>query len=255
MKTQYLIVFSLVYLVSCGDAEENINESVENISETNDTVPQLEPGLETVIESLDSTDLPERILNQPATIMGQADGDLDKDGIAEKAVVFESLEGEDETGMARILIIYKQESGKWVEWVNTDQAVLSADEGGMMGDPFDGIDITKGILIINHWGGSSWKWSHTDKYRFQKGDFYLIGYSSHYGKPCEYWEDYDYNLSTGDCIFNFEPDVCEEYAPDGDYGPKREEKFKHKMEDLPKLTNRRSVQYNFKSPKGEDIYL
>lgn len=251
MNYKYLFLAPALFLISCVSAEA---ESTNNpqIDETTDSVDLSE---ELIAENVAPSQLPARMISQADMILGQADGDLDKDGIAEKVVVFESLEGEDETEMARILIIYKQEKGEWTEWVYTDQAILHSDEGGMMGDPFDGIAITNGILIVNHWGGSSWKWSHTDKYRFQDDDFYLIGYSSNYGKPCEYWEDYDYNLSTGDCVFNYEPDVCEDYAPDGDYGPKREEKFNHKMKKLPKLNDRRSFEYTFKSPKGEEIYL
>jgi hypothetical protein len=253
MKTYYLFTLLLLTLMACGEAEEQFEANEDVVSKLVDsTETQVQ---ESILLTLDSADLPDRILNEPEMILGQADGDLDKDGIAEKVVVFESLEGEDETGMARILVIYKQENGGWIEWVNTDQAILRSDEGGMMGDPFDGIDIANGILVISHWGGSSWKWSHTDKYRYQNEAFHLIGYSSNYGKPCEYWEDYDYNLSTGDCVFNFEPDICEEYAPDGDYGPKREEKFNHKIKELPKLNNRRGFEYTFKSPKGEEIYL
>ena len=73
-----------------------------------------------------------------------------------------------------------------------------------MGDPFEGIEIKNGILIINHWGGSSWKWSLSDKYRFQNNQFQLIGHTSNCGKPCEYWMNCDFNISTGKVIIKKE---------------------------------------------------
>jgi hypothetical protein len=79
----------------------------------------------------------------------------------------------------------------------------------MMGDPFGEIKIENGILLISQNGGSSWKWDHTDRYRYQEGEFYLIGYISNYGKPCEYWQEVDFNLSTGKMIVKKEYEDCE----------------------------------------------
>ncbi len=78
-----------------------------------------------------------------------------------------------------------------------------------MGDPFEDMEIKNGLLLISQSGGSSWKWGHTDKYRYQEGDFYLIGYTSIAGKPCEYWQSVDYNLSTGKMIVKKEYEACE----------------------------------------------
>lgn len=41
----------------------------------------------------------------------------------------------------------------------------------MMGDPFGEIEIKNGILLVSQNGGSSWKWGHTDKYRYQDENF------------------------------------------------------------------------------------
>ncbi len=67
----------------------------------------------------------------------------------------------------------------------------------MMGDPFEGIEIKNNVLLISHFGGSSWKWTNVDKYRFQNNQFELIGYTSNFGKLCEYWANFDFNISTG----------------------------------------------------------
>ena len=249
MKYYSTLLIPIIIFASCG---ENDNHT-ENEHAT-DKVDSMEVITENTTEEVDSISLPDRVVEQSELILGQVDGDLDKDGVAEKVVVF-ARDLEWESTSPRDLVIYKQKGANWEEWVVTQNAISHADEGGMMGDPFGDIQISNGVLHISHFGGSSWKWGRTDKFRFQDGAFYLIGYSSSYGKPCEYWEEIDYNLSTGDCVFNFEPDVCEDYDSGEDYGPQREEKFKHKMDKLPTLNNRRTFEYEFVSPKGEKIYL
>lgn len=55
------------------------------------------------------------------------------------------------------------------------RALLCKECGGAFGDPFAGLAIAKGVLTIQHYGGSSRRWSVTGKFRYQQGDFYQIG--------------------------------------------------------------------------------
>jgi hypothetical protein len=57
------------------------------------------------------------------------------------------------------------------------KAVFGPDDGGTMGDPFQGVDFDqkKKVLSIAVYGGSSHRWSGIYKYRFQKNDLHLIG--------------------------------------------------------------------------------
>ena len=130
-------------------------------------------------------------------------GDLDKDKIPELVVVYNTSEEED-FGITREIQIFKNKNNKWNLWHKSRGAVLPSDHGGMMGDPFEGINITNGILEINHFGGSRWKWSYTHKYRYQKGDFYLIGATIGYGANPEGFTTVDYNLSTGQIDYSAE---------------------------------------------------
>lgn len=123
-------------------------------------------------------------------------GDLDKDGQPEKAIAYDTPE-QTEYGSVRELVVYKLLDGRWNKWKSSKNVLLKSQEGGMMGDPFGAIEIKNGILIVSHNGGSSWKWDNTDKYRYQNGEFVLIGYTSNFGKPCEYWASFDFNVSTG----------------------------------------------------------
>lgn len=137
-------------------------------------------------------------------------GDLDNDGISELVVAYNTKPQLDyHENIQRELIIYKLKNSEWVVWKSSLQALYGSTEGGMMGDPFGEIKIENGILTITHQGGSSWKWYVIDKYRYQNEDFYLIGYTSNYGKPCEYFSTVDFNLSTGKLLYKKEFEKCE----------------------------------------------
>ncbi|MFY1047128.1 hypothetical protein [Chryseobacterium sp. GP-SGM7] len=150
---------------------------------------------------------------QPAgsTIIETVDGDLDGDKIPEKVIIYNTKDTT-EYGNIRELQILKKTNGKWTILEKSRNAILKSNDGGMMGDPYQSTEIKNGILEITQAGGSSWKWGYTDKYRFQDGHFELIGYSSSSGKPEEYFTDIDFNLSTGQLIFEKEVDNTKEYG-------------------------------------------
>lgn len=135
-------------------------------------------------------------------------GDLNKDDIDELVVVYNIGTENDIEGVSRELIIYKAENEKWTVWKKSRQAILASNSGGVWGDPFEEITIRNGILHITHYGGSRWRWGYIDKYRFQNGEFYLIGFASLYGAPCEYFETVDFNLATGKILVKKEFQAC-----------------------------------------------
>ena len=142
-------------------------------------------------------------------VLDTVSGDLDHDGKKELVIAYNTAKTDDPNeSIPRALIIYKLQGKEWTVWKKSEQALYGSRDGGMMGDPFGEIEIKSGILLISQNGGSSWKWGHTDKYRFQNGEFYLIGYVGTYGKPCEYWTDEDFNLSTGKLVVKKEYETC-----------------------------------------------
>lgn len=144
------------------------------------------------------------------SLVDSISGDLDKDSNSELVVVYNVGPDDEAYGYSRQLIIYKLKDSKWTEWKKSDQALFSSKDGGMMGDPFDAIEIENSVLLIRQRGGSGWKWGLTNKYRFQNGEFYLIGYSSNYGSFCKYWQVVDFNLITGKIVVTREYEECEE---------------------------------------------
>jgi len=141
-------------------------------------------------------------------ILTEKIGDLDKDGINEKVVVYNTLDST-VSGTVREIQILKSSNGIWIEWKKSRSAVLKSEEGGTMGDPFEEVEIRDGILIISHSGGTSWRWGYTDKYRFQNNEFELIGHRNVFGKVCEYWVSLDFNISTGRIEYKKEFEDCD----------------------------------------------
>lgn len=187
------------------------------------------------------------------TVVDSVSGDLDKDSIAELVVAYNKGPENEIDGVPRELIIYKLRNNKWTVWKKSEQALFGSKDGGMMGDPFGEIEIKNGILLISQNGGSSWKWGFTDKYRFQNGEFYLIGYSSIAGKLCEYWENVDFNISTGKMIVKKKYEECE---------TEKQEIYKRENETLFEkglkitLQNRQEHEIKITTPKyGHDIYI
>lgn len=140
-------------------------------------------------------------------VIGEAIGDLDKDGIDEKVIVLDTgLDGE--IGTQRTLLIYKKKQDKWALWHSSQGPILDSDHGGMMGDPFISVDIQRGAIVIDHFGGSRHKWSYTHRYRFNNKAWYLIGTTINYGAPCEGFFNFDFNVMTGKAIYKTYQDGC-----------------------------------------------
>ena len=144
-----------------------------------------------------------------------AKGDLNKDKRDDLVLVLrpdwelsEIEITEDSARMEPRLLIVLLNSGEGFKVAGKSQgAVLCESCGGVFGDPFSGIEINNGVLLIHHYGGSSWRWSSTHKFRYQQTEFVLIGETkSSYSnvEHCDELGDFlgtnykDINFVTGD---------------------------------------------------------
>ena len=119
--------------------------------------------------------------------------------------------------------------------------------GGMMGDPFNSLEIKNGLLEIVHFGGSNSKWYLTDKYRYQHKEFELIGVFNWSGDPCDYWEVIDYNISTCKIIYSYEEEDCD--TDEAKIIKSKKETFYYKLKKKPLLQNRTEGNTKIFSPK------
>ncbi|MFD2561477.1 hypothetical protein [Aquimarina rubra] len=141
-------------------------------------------------------------------ILGETEGDLDKDEIPEKVIVYDTEKNTD-FGTERQIYIYKKNNDRWELWKKSVGAILPSEHGGMMGDPFEGISIERNCIVISHFGGSRQKWNYTHRFRYQNGAFELIGATVNFGSPCDYFFIFDYNLSNGKIHYEKETEDCE----------------------------------------------
>jgi hypothetical protein len=119
-----------------------------------------------------------------------AKGDLNKDGIDDAVLaLYHTMENEDmekintDSIPPRLLVILFGSSKGYIQSAKSSTTLLRKYCGGVFGDPFNGIIIDKNVLTISHYGGSNWRWSITDKFRFQNSNWYLIGQTKY-----SYWD-------------------------------------------------------------------
>lgn len=138
-------------------------------------------------------------------ILEQAVGDLNKDNLPDLAVVIESdvtvknLKETDNDQNPRILwVAFKQTDGSYKLSVQSNESILLSNEGGVFGDPWAGLVIERGTLLVQFYGGSADRWGYDYRWRFQNNDWALIGatYTSASTHNNQF-RKYDFNLSTG----------------------------------------------------------
>lgn len=185
-------------------------------------------------------------------ILDSTSGDLDKDDIPELVIAFTPDDSNDSLHVTpkRLLYVYKKQNRKWLLWQQSTEALLGEEEGGMMGDPYSGIYIKNGVLYIEHFGGSNWKWRTTDKYKLFNNQFRLIGVFSYYGKQCEHWASFDFNLLSGKINYRKNCEHCKDQESDECINQK--ETFYYKGIRI-NFATRRHKAYSIVSPRHKDI--
>ncbi len=123
-------------------------------------------------------------------------GDLDGNGTEDLLIAYET-DKQTDFGKERQIHIFKKEDKKWKLHKKFTGPLLPSDQGGVMGDPFQDIQIKKGVIIIEQSGGSRDKWSYIHRFRKQNNNWELIGATVNLFTPCEKSDKYDYNLNTG----------------------------------------------------------
>ena len=139
---------------------------------------------------------------------GRATGDLNADGRPDLALVLAPLaedtvakdSGENNLPPRLLLVLFAQPAaGRYRLAAQARQAVLCKGCGGQY-DPFNQLEIAKGCVVLSQQGGGSGRWGLVSKFRYQQGDFFLIGetrWTSEVGPECPPGTSEDTNLLTG----------------------------------------------------------
>jgi hypothetical protein len=131
--------------------------------------------------------------------------DLNGDGRPDAAFVISTgkndlnAEGELQFVKPVLVLALRGSDGKLHRSIVNDGAVLDGNEGGVFGDPFDSLRVERGAVVISHYGGSRDRWSYTHRYRYQNGQWMLIGLTTANTDTLdlEHFDEQDVNLSTG----------------------------------------------------------
>ncbi len=206
------IISPLLFLVLLSACRPNASNSTsspssaeEAFSTSQPSAPTAEEPVTHLVDSFEHPKVPEPGALQE--VLGEAIGDLDKDGIAEKVLVYNTSRSTD-LGTEREIHVFKKEQKDWTLWHVSQGAVLSSESGGVMGDPFRQVSIENGCIVLYQSGGSRSKWAYTHRFRFQEENWQLIGATVASGTPCLDWETHDYNLSTGKITYKKEKEHC-----------------------------------------------
>lgn len=136
-------------------------------------------------------------------------GDLNKDGLEDAAIVLQhkdsiTLVNNIDTVLTQpriLLILFKNPSNNGFQLIEQSNSFILKHDNSGMDDPFQELAITNGILVLTFqlfYNMGSWYVTNaTYKFRYQKGQFALIGADkSSFHRATHDFEDYSYNFLT-----------------------------------------------------------
>lgn len=138
-------------------------------------------------------------------LLEAAEGDLNGDGRADMALVAAHDEEQSEPNETtwqepRLLVIALRDGGgKLRRSAAAAGAVMCRGCGGVFGDPFAGVSIERGAVVVNHYGGSRERWAFADRFRYEGDRWVHIGETERHMDSTnpDLEEERDANLVTG----------------------------------------------------------
>lgn len=192
-----------------------------------------------------------------ATIVKQATGDLDKDGIDETVAIQDIQTGKDNLGLTRVMTIYKTTKGKTTLW---KKSIIDRIEN--VNSPrnkyIDTLFIIRNTIVLKQelflGGRKVIKYAH--RFRFQNADWYLIGSKMSYVTNCYGADVCDINFSTGTIDISFVPDGgCDDEPEHYATLKGKHQSYKHKFAKIPLLDGLKIGENNFSiTEKKIDCY-
>ncbi|MCD9856600.1 hypothetical protein LUD75_17895 [Epilithonimonas sp. JDS] len=184
-------------------------------------------------------------------------GDLDKDGKDETVIVFNTDKTPDSEspGLVRKFYILKNVNGKLKIWKENSNLIFDSKEGFYPEGNELELTIKNNCLVIfqSYFSNSRHTVTSKNTYRFQNGDFYLIGALVKFDDTCEFNYSDEINFSTGKVI------VSEEYS-DCDDGSDRKipenyyKEFTHKLPKLIKMNEYKMGKNEIKIPNSKKSF-
>ncbi len=104
-----------------------------------------------------------------------ASGDLNGDGLEDHVLVLQRQGKSDADPEAKeqprpLLILLGQPGGALKLAKRNEKIVYCEACGGMMGDPFQGVEVGPKTFTVSHYGGSGWRWSVSYRFNYSRRD-------------------------------------------------------------------------------------
>lgn len=181
-------------------------------------------------------------------------GDLDKDGKEETVIVFNTEIKTKSEGFERRFYILKNIGGNLKIWKENSSVIIDSKYGFYPTDNKLEVNIKNNCLIISQLFFTNSRHSDTSKYtfRFQNGDFYLIGAVYQLDDTCDYNFTNEVNFSTGKAIIDEQYSSCDDGKTEipKDY----HKEFIHKFTPLKKMNGFRVGENKFKIPNSNKYF-
>lgn len=188
-----LLLTSIVLFAACSDAptensgDSSVVDSAAVMSDTTlphpmstilDTVPTKDQALYSKMDPAAITDAMVKNTPEGWVIRDTMTGDLNRDQFTDLLIVLQRKnESESDSDLVRPLLILtgNPKTGGLDLRERNDDVVLCYHCGGVFGDPYDGLAIKNGYFSVEHYGGSSWRWTKiiTFKYNADKNTWLL----------------------------------------------------------------------------------
>ena len=181
-------------------------------------------------------------------------GDLDKDGKEEIVMVFNTENKKKSEGFKRKFYILKNIGRNLKIWKENSSVIIDSKYVFYPTDNELDVKIKNNCIIISQLFFTNSRHSDTSKYifRFQNGDFYLIGAVHQLDDTCDYNFKNEVNFSTGKAIIDERYSSCDDGKTElpKDYY----KEFIHKFTTLIKMNGFRVGENKFKIPNSNKYF-
>jgi hypothetical protein len=192
----WIVIIALMLIAGGILAWQYLNVSKEEVK-----MPEIKVPEKSIEDENKSGKNIEAFVPKGWQIITKTEGDLNKNNLTDTAAVIEQEVQNLSLGEAaprNLLIALQKDNGVYELSIQSDKAILRANEGGVFGDPLEGLSVDNGSLLIKFYGGSNWRWAQTYRFRYQDNGWYLIGATlTNYHTGTGEGTIEDYNLLTG----------------------------------------------------------
>ncbi|OCA80468.1 hypothetical protein BBH99_15360 [Chryseobacterium contaminans] len=189
-------------------------------------------------------------------------GDLDKDGENETVLVFDTDQtasdyerASEKKDYKRVFYILKNEQGQLKIWKENSKLLYSSGMGFYPDGNILNIQIKNNCMVVEQQFSSNSRHTQTSKhtFRFQNGDFYLIGSYDNFADTCEFNFTNEINFSTGKVIIDRSYSSCDDdnkNIPENFY-----KEFNYKLKPLIKMDDYKMGEHKFKIPGLKEDFV